>query len=82
MEWSKHKIEIKDLQKFYTDYMKVIKKGEIDLDHCYCLYKYKDSSILYFNSIFDFLDNYANIIKFMPLQEFYFCQKINAKLNA
>ena len=81
MEWSKHKIEIKDLQKFYTDYMKVIKQGNADLDHCYCLYKYKDSSILYFNSIFDFLDNSANIIKFMPLQEFYFCQKINVKLD-
>ena len=81
MQWSKHKIEIKDLPKFYSDYIKIVGKGEADLEHCYCLYKYKDSSILYLNNIFDFLDNYNNIINFMPLQEFYFCQRTNVKLN-
>ena len=61
MEWVKRKIEIKDLDKFYNDYLKVIKKGEANLNQCYCVWKYKDESIMYFHSIHDFIMNYKFI---------------------
>ena len=81
MNWSKHKIEIKDLKKFHQDYLKVIKKGEADLEHCYVIYKYKDNPIIYTYNIFDFIDNYTNIINFLPLSILYFCQPKNVKPN-
>jgi hypothetical protein len=74
MEWSKHKFEPTDLNKLCSDYLKVIKKGEADLSHCYCVWKYQDDTIMYFNSIYDFVMNYPNIIATAPIIKFYLYQ--------
>ena len=69
-EWIKHKIEVENLNKFYQDYLKILKKNEADLSQCYCIWKYKDESIMYFHSINDFIINYTNIIAFAPIVKF------------
>ena len=58
MKWTKHKIEIKDLDTFCDTYIKVVKKGEAALEHFYCTFLYNDYDIIYMYSIFDFLDLY------------------------
>ena len=74
MKWVKRKIDTNDLQNFYNDYSKLIKSGNTQLDNCYCLWKYKDSPLVYLHNLFDFIDNYKNLSEFMPIEEFYFCQ--------
>jgi hypothetical protein len=72
--WHKHKIEVDQLQKFYEDYIKVIRKGEAKLEDCYCIWKYKDSPLIYMHALIDFLNGYKAITEFLPVEEFYFCQ--------
>ena len=76
MTFSKHKIELKNLDKFYQDYLKVIRKGDADLDHFYCTFKYQDDINIYMLSIFEFIDAYPKIEK-NKIKIFYSCQVLN-----
>jgi len=58
MRWTKHKIEIKDLDTFYTTYTKILSKGEAKLEHFYCIFLCADLDTICMYSIFDFLDLY------------------------
>ena len=75
MKWTKHKVD--DVDKFAADYIKVIRKGEAQLEHMYCVFKFKDNEILQMFSIFDFIDGYTqhvitkdNVIKLYTYQPF------------
>ena len=58
MKWTKHKVEIKDLDTFCDTYIKIVKKGEAVLEQLYCIFLYNDCDIICMYSIFDFLDLY------------------------
>lgn len=78
MQWAKHKIEVKDLPKFYLDYTAALKKGEGSLEHCYCTWKCADDNLIYLYDIFTFLDNHPTML--MNVEIFYFLQpKIGGK---
>lgn len=56
MKWTKHKIE--DVDKFAAEYIKIIRKGEANLEHMYCVFLFNDNPIVQMLSIFDFIDAY------------------------
>ena len=58
MKWTKHKVEIQDLDTFCDTYIKIVKKGEAVLEHLYCIFLYNDYDPICMYSIFDFLDLY------------------------
>jgi len=58
MKWTKHKIEIKDLDTFYTNYMKIVNKGDAKLEHFYCVFLAQNNDTICMCSIFYFLDLY------------------------
>lgn len=62
MKWHKFKIELDQLDKFCEEYTKKIKRGDVGLDHCYCVFKFKDTDIPQMMLIFDFLDFHHNNI--------------------
>lgn len=76
MTFLKHKIELKNFYKFYQDYIKIIRKGEADLDHFYCVFQYQDDKNIHLLSIFDFIDIYPKIEK-TKLKIVYSCQVLN-----
>ena len=78
MIWTKHKVELNTLDKFYQDYLKIIHKGEAILEHFYCVFQYKDNINIYLLSIFDFIDNYPQLEK-DKIKIFYSYQLKNAK---
>ena len=78
MQWAKHKIEVKDLPKFYSDYTKAIQKGENSLENCYCAWKCVNDNIIYLYDIFTFLKYHLTLL--MEVETFYFLQpKIGGK---
>ena len=58
MKWTKHYVEVKDLDTFCDTYMKVVRKGDTNLEHFYCIFLYNDYDTVCMLSIFDFLDLY------------------------
>lgn len=59
MKWTKHKIEVKDLDTFCDTYIKIVKKGDPALEHLYCIFLAPSNNIICMCSIFYFLDLYA-----------------------
>ena len=59
MQWTKHKIEVKDLDTFCDTYIKIVKKGDPALEHFYCVFLAPNNNIICMCSIFYFLDLYA-----------------------
>lgn len=59
MKWTKHKIEVKDLDTFCDTYIKIVKKGDTTLEHFYCVFLAPNNNIVCMCSIFYFLDLYA-----------------------
>lgn len=59
MKWTKHKIEVEDLDTFCDTYIKIVKKGDPALEHFYCIFLAPNNNIICMCSIFYFLDLYA-----------------------
>ena len=56
MRWNKHKVELFQLDKFCKTYMAIANSGNPDLEHMYCIFQYKESSIPQIRQIFDFIN--------------------------
>ena len=79
MKWTKHKIEIKDLDTFYNAYLKIIKSGAVALEHFYCVFICADTNTIHMYPIFNFLDLYSqHVITKETITKLYTYQVLNS----
>lgn len=78
MKYTKHKVDINTIDQFYNDYLKVIKKGEANLEFFYCIFQYQDDPNIYMYSIFDFIDSYILTRTTKKISKFYTYQVLNS----
>ena len=75
MNWDKIKIDPTQLEQLYKTYTRAVKEGKDNLEDYYCIWKYKDTKLIHFYPLFQFLDKYESIIHWvLPIEEFYLCR--------
>ena len=79
IEFEKQLIEVHNLPSLRTQLQAQVKAASPTLDRVKCLFGYKDSTIIYAYTVFDFLDRYDEILKNGVLEKFYIYQLIERK---
>lgn len=79
MDFNKQLIEIKNLPILRLQLKAKIKTASPELEHIKCIFGYKEDSIVYIYTAFDFIDHYDDIIKDGRLEKFYIYQLIEEK---
>ena len=78
-EFEKQLIEVNNLPSLRTQLQAQIKTASPTIQHMKCLFGYKDSTIIYVYTAFDFLDHYNEILDGGTLEKFYIYQLIEKK---
>lgn len=79
MEWNKQLIEIKNLPQLRIQLQAKIKNADPNIERIKCVFGYQETTIVYVYTVFDFLDNYEDIINRAPIEKFYIYQLIEKK---
>ena len=79
MKLDKQLIEIKNLPTLRMQLQAQIKSANPNIERIKCIFGYKESSIIYVYTAFDFLDNYDTITTQGQLEKFYIFQLIEKK---
>ena len=79
MRFDKTLIEIKNLPGLRDQLKAQVKTANPTIEKIKCVFGYKDSTIIYAYTAFDFLDNYQAIIDGGPIEKFYVYQLIEKK---
>ena len=81
MHYDKKLIEIKDLPVLRAQMQAQIKSANPSIERIKCIFSYKDNTIVYIYTAFDFLDNYQTIIDSGQLEKFYIYQLIDKSIS-
>ena len=76
MRYEKTLIEIKNLPGLRNQLQAQIKTANPTIEQIKCIFGYKDSTIIYAYTAFDFLDKYQEILDGGQLEKFYIYQLI------
>jgi len=79
MNWDKTLIEIKNLPGLRAQLQSQIKTANPIIEKIKCVFGYKDSTIIYAYTAFDFLDKYQEILDGGQIEKFYIYQLIEKK---
>ena len=79
MTYDRQLIEIKNLPGLRDQLKAQIKTADPTIEKIKCVFGYKDSTIIYAYTAFDFLDNYQQILDGGQLEKFYIYQLIEKK---
>jgi len=79
LEFEKQLIEVHNLPSLRTQLQAQVKVASPTIQHIKCLFGYKDSTIIYAYTAFDFLDHYDEILNNGVLEKFYIYQLIEKK---
>ena len=79
IEFQKQLTEIKNLPILRAQLQARIKAADNAIESIRCVFGYKDRTVIYPYTAFDFLDNYQDILGHGQLEKFYIYQLIQKK---
>jgi len=74
VSFNRQLIEIKNLPILKSQFQQRIKAADPVIEQVKCIFGYKDSTVIYAYTAFDFIDKYQDIITQGQLEKFYIFQ--------